>query len=74
MSRRYLVQKAVANSAKVITSTIESGSLPLTSVQKRSPDEIVNSFEHTLQSRNFTLMGFERGAMRLQPFVGPKEI
>ena len=74
MSRRYLVQKAVANSAKVITSTIESGSLPLTSIQMSTPDEIVNSFEHTLQSHNFTLVGFERGAMRLQPFVGPKEI
>ena len=74
MSRRYLVQQAEAISAKVITSTIERGSSPLTSIQKRSPGEIVNSFEKTLQSHNFTLVGFERGAMRLQPFVGPKEI
>ena len=73
MTTHHVTLKVEADSVKVIPPTIESESLPLIPIQKSPPDEIIFSSEHTPQSRNSRLVGFERGAMPLQPFVGPRE-
>jgi hypothetical protein len=73
MSISYLALKAEADSAEVLTATTESKNLPPILIQKGSPDEIIVSSDYIPQSRNSKLVGFERGATPLQPFLGPKE-
>jgi hypothetical protein len=56
---------------KVPTILIES--LPPRPVQKVSPEKIIVGSEHDPQGRNSKLVGFERGAIHLQPLAGPEQ-
>ena len=73
MSTNYVELKVETCSAKVTAPAIESEPLPPAPIQTGFPDEDTLSPEDTPQSRNSKLVGFERGAMRLQQFVGPKQ-
>jgi hypothetical protein len=73
MSNRPVTLKVESHSAGEPILTIESESLPLLPAQNSLPDQIVVAPMPASLSRNSKLVGFERGQMRLQPFVGPKE-
>jgi hypothetical protein len=62
-----------AGSSNVITPTIESERLSPTLIQTGFPDGEILNPEDTSPGRNSKLVGFDRGAMRLQPYVGPKQ-
>jgi len=72
MSTNYVELKVETCSAKVTAPAIESEPLPPTPIQTGFPEDTLSP-EDTPQSRNSKLVGFERGAMRLQQFVGPKQ-
>jgi len=73
MSANYVELKVETCSTKVTTPAIEGKPLPPAPIQTEFPDEDTLSPEDTPQSRNSKLVGFERGALRLQQFVGPKQ-
>jgi len=62
-----------AGSASVITPTIESERLSPAPIQTKFIDGVILNPEDASQSRNSRLVGFDRGTMRLQPYVGPKQ-
>lgn len=71
MRTRHVTPEVEAVPGKVSTIVIERS--PLRPVQKISLEKIIISSEDDPRGRNSKLVGFERGAMRLQPFVGPKQ-
>jgi len=73
MSTNYVELKVETCSTKVTTPAIESEPLLSAPIQTEFPGEDTLSPEDTPQGRNSKLVGFERGAMRLQQFVGPKQ-
>jgi hypothetical protein len=78
MFTRQITLRLEAGSADHLTHTIESEGLPSLQDQQGFPDQTVPDKSvvtplPTPISRNSQLVGFERGRMRLQPFVGPKE-
>ncbi len=73
MFTTYAELKVKVGPTKVENSTNESERFPPTPLQTEFPDETGLSPEDTSQSRSSKLVGFERGTMRLQPFLGPKQ-
>jgi hypothetical protein len=73
MHTNYAELEVETGSASVMTPAIESERSSSVLIQTGFPDAVIFNPEDASQRRNSRLVGFDRGTMLLQPFVGPKQ-
>jgi len=73
MTAKQITFEPQAAAADQMTHSNESERYPPIREQRKSPDVPVITPAPARVSRSSKLVGFERGRMNLQPFVGPKQ-
>jgi len=73
MHTNYAELEVEAGSASVMTPAIESERSSPALIQTEFTDAVIFNPEGTSQRRNSRLVGFDRGTIRSQPYVGPKQ-